>query len=170
MYPLVKSLHPKRSWLSARALNWCDMTPISESCLSHLIRMNLGIQCKISGSVLLSCAIHFVSSSTVSVSNFVWSLSGQSMWCIAVSLTAAVRTSFVWAWVAGEAANLDPRATVSRILLRPPNLVHVGLILERQVQVLKSTAFNLLLDYKTTYPSCAFPGADARPLCWRGIW
>ncbi len=46
MYPLVKSLHPIKSWLAARALNWCDMAPISENGLSPLIRMNLGIEYK----------------------------------------------------------------------------------------------------------------------------
>ena len=59
--------------------------------------------------------------------------------------TAAVWTSFVWAGVAGEAANLDPCATESQILLRPPNLVHVGLILERQVQVLPVHCIELIV-------------------------
>ncbi len=48
--------------------------------------MYLRIQYNISGLVLLSCAIHSISSSTFSAGNFVRSLSGQSMICIAVSL------------------------------------------------------------------------------------
>jgi hypothetical protein len=59
--------------------------------------------------------------------------------------TAAVQASVVWAGVSGEVANLDPHATESQILLRPPNLVHVGLILERQVQVLPVHCIELII-------------------------
>ena len=86
MYPLVKSLDPIESCLSARALNWCDLAPILVRGLHPLIRMNLGIQHNIFGSVLSSWAIHFVSLSAIFVSNFIQSLSGQSMRCISVSL------------------------------------------------------------------------------------
>jgi hypothetical protein len=58
---------------------------------------------------------------------------------------AAVRTLFVWAGVSGEAANLDPCATESQILLRPPNLVHVNLILERQIKVLPVHCIELIV-------------------------
>jgi hypothetical protein len=68
--------------------------------------------------------------------------------------TATVWTLFVRAGVAGEAANLDPRATEFQILLRPPNLVHVGLILERQVQVLSVHCIALIVR-PLIFPACS---------------
>ncbi len=68
--------------------------------------------------------------------------------------TAAVWTSLVQAGVSRETANLDPHATESQILLRPPNLVHVGLILERQVQVLPVHCIELIVR-PLILPACS---------------
>ncbi len=67
---------------------------------------------------------------------------------------AAVWTLFVQAGVSGEAANLHPCATESQILLRPPNLVLVGLILERQVLVLPVHCIELILR-PLTFSACS---------------
>jgi hypothetical protein len=58
---------------------------------------------------------------------------------------SANQTSFGWASVAGKVANLDPCATEFWILLGPPYLVHVGLILECQVQVLPIHCIELIV-------------------------
>ena len=106
-----------------------------------------GILHNISEFVLLSCAIYFVNSLTISVSNFVRSLSGQSMRCIAVSLWP----QFVHCSSRQESPEKWPTWTLvpqyPKFCLDLQILYMSVLFLRAKSRCSQSTALNLSLDH-----------------------